>query len=908
MKVLFLIIITVAAAALTPGQALSEDAVKLVGAVGIESAEVFLKNKKMEIPKSKLEPGQTKKYLEAVISAYAEEKNGLHERRNYVKWTKIGFINRFPNLAIFNPFIDLAIDKDRQRSDRVVLEYLALIKDRLVSDSTLGSYDALRKDPALFRRLLSEGKYFSQDFKKRLDDMNDPILSDFVIDVLLQAGMGTDEAQWIAMREIETGREKLEAKLFDIVKDFQTLKAYVNDSGGKVGSLKKDVLALQEITQEVNARLQSMDDDIGLIAADFMLSRMSASKKVKALEEGFMADRLTPEDRKLLIKEAKAQDRLASLQIYQESIGHIATIAHNLSYLDLDPEAREVLSAAQKVLAVGQIVGNAAAQIAVLGPWGALGALASLTGLFQVFSDIPDPDTKRFEITMEHFGILDEKIDAVLENQKQIFDALIKISEYTIERFDAIDQRQFNMYFEQRRISSLVRFNHWKGWRSCNNVYEAALKRDSSGRNMYTQADTGLFVSFDAIATIAGEQTTDFRECYKEASAALGSIGAISWFGNFADARSLNDELRSVPDGTLLYREKENAERWRSDLQTYIEDIFDPTIRLVLMWSEEKNIASDTLFSSQTWPRFTLDGARQALDAARNDPLRCFTKQAIYGGTHDYLCQRPDRTSREVALDAITTPLVADSLVDIADWILVISQMADIYDQDTRNFPRDISRIDGRNLGRPMIEKTVDLLNMGVATYNVVYGYPAIEAIKSAFRRGDATAHEAVEILNSNRYVAANFVISMLHERYKEHARLQGGSEKKIVDIYSAALKALVDAGVDVPLRNLFGTDVFFIVEKRKRAPLSPFLGDPGRTRMGQPSIRMRFAEGIPDITIPLPMPTAFIERRVVYPPKYDEMVAKRDQIMSRLAFYRLTDGLDDAELEEFVAIFLANR
>lgn len=901
------------AALICPTPVLSADAKdvgELVRDVGVSSAKIWLDQSNATVPKSNLEPDQQRTYVENALNDYARIRNTHHGAAESMEWVNVGIklgsgvaMFAYPPATIpailYAGAMDTVIDEGNKRIELLGeaqgRKRLALIKDQLVSETGLGSYAAMRDNPEQVRQLLTDSNNYLLDLKERADSTGDPALIDFSIDVLVRTLVHNDEAILDAVvgtiSDIEETKKDFSDFTVEVKADLEEVNARLEGFGSAIESLANDTKLLQESMQEVNVRLQSVEQSQGFIS-DFVLSRMSPSEKVAALKNGFMADRFgcasgvascdASELKTSMIAQFEAEARLAShidtAAKISKGISDISTIANNLGISD--PKINEAL-------AIGSAAANAFIGFA---SGNYLGAIASVTGIFGGGSD---PDAERFKIMMQYlqqqFEVVNQKLDAILENQEAIFDAIVKVSEQLDERFDAIDQRQFNMFFEQRRTSLGIRSIHWKDWRSCHNVYSAARKRNLTGSYIYTQADTSLFVSFDAISAVAAAQQTNFRECYKEVSAALGSLGAIKWFGNFADARLLYNELSSVPSGTLSPAEMDTAELWRPALQKYIEDVFDPTIALVQFWSAEENISPDSLFSSQTWPYFNADDALKTINIARENPFQCFTGQALYGGTHQYLCQSTVSSS-EVALDAIRTPLVADSLIDIADWILVISQVADIYDQATEGFAQDIFEIDGQRLGEPMIEKSIDLLNLGVATYNIIYGYPAVEAINSSFSRGDATAPRALTILNNNQYVAANFVMSMLHQRFDVHAELQGGSEKEIVEVYSSAVKALIDAGSDVPLRNLFGTDAAFLVSD------------------GRPSVRVTTATGLPEITIPLPMPTTFAEERYEFPRRFDELVAKRDQLVDRLASYRLTSSLDDEKLEEFVSVFLADR
>ena len=421
-------------------------------------------------------------------------------------------------------------------------------------------------------------------------------------------------------------------------------------------------------------------------------------------------------------------------------------------------------------------------------------------------------------------------------------------------------------------------------------MYAAASEIDlEDGSPLYLQPDTKLFRSFRSLRNVAITHQTAFKKCFGEVSASFGSLGATRWFGNFADARLLYDGMSSVLAGTLAPVDTEAAERWRPALQQHMEQVFNPTLALVERWSEEIGIASDTLYASQIWPSVTIGNAASLLERAKKYPFQCIGRHSPYDGSRRYLCSSLSSTSSaEVAMESMRTP-VAESLIDIADWILVLAQVADIYDQSSEDFARDMFEIDGQMHGKRMMENVIDLLNLGVAHYNLVYGFPAVEAVRSAIARTDETSKTALSALRDNQYLAHNFAVSVLNERLDEHAELHG-ARMGTATTYTSALKALLDDGVDFPLRNLFGPDAEFLVENDR------------------PIMRIPVAADLPEPVVPLPMPAALAEGRIAFPPGYQSLLSKRDHLVDRLASYELTSELDDTKMEDFVRVFLSGQ
>jgi len=882
----------------------------LVTDVGTSSAKILLKSNETRFPESKLSPEQRKEYVEDALKRYSEIRNAHYGATEAMEWTNVGIklgsglaAFAFPVLTIpaiiFAGTMDVVIDEGNDRieawGEQRAVAQLAVIKDRLIEETGAADFADLQASKLVeARERIISSDQFLADLKRRAEDAGEPAAVELATDLLIASLQKTDEAALERISENAESIEKIENDFSDfsevIVGELESVEKRLDEYGEILGEISVDMKTLQDGMMEVNSRLGSIEARQDHVE-DFMLARMSPEEKLASLRGGFMKDRLACPDGsnscenvrmkdalvKQLQSEIKLKQHLEFAQTISKGINDLSNIAANLG-ID-SPEVGKALEIGNA--AVNAFMGFASGDI--------LGAISSISS---VFGGRKDPSAERFKIMMkflqEQFGIVNKKLDAIIENQTRIYEAIVTVGRLVDERLTIIDQRQQNLLFEQRRTSLGVRSIHWKDWRPTYAVYRSAMERSTStGEYLNVHLQTGQFHSAEALLRTGNQNLTSFRESYDHLGPLVGSTNAIKWFGSFADARLLVDELAAVPAG-LSPSELEDISVWRPSLQRFLEDVFYPTVELVFGWADSQNIDAATLFSLSTWPSQSFETTDSYVRLAEEEPFQCFAGSARYLGVHDFLCQSDD-APENIARSALSTPVVGRSLIEIADWLNVLSQLADVYDQDTREFPKSLPDERSDGLGRAMIEAAIDILNQGLASYNILYGKVAVDAVMSALERGGAGADLAEKILTGNEYLARNFAIKFLRKRWEEEADIRGEEKLTLMAIYSNAVSALESDRTQVPLQNLFGTDIEFSIRDR-------------RTWL---EVKFR-AEG-KQVSLPLPLPTEFIERRLTLPKIYLNLAAKRDQMVDKLAGYVMVEGLPDEHLDAFVETFILN-
>ena len=163
--------------------------------------------------------------------------------------------------------------------------------------------------------------------------------------------------------------------------------------------------------------------------------------------------------------EAKIMENVEAAGDILQGINDLQTIAGNLG-LDIGEDGQRVLQFAS---------GTAAAYIGIM-TGNPLGVVAALTG---IFGRKTDPDAERFRIMVgylkKQFGIINEKLDAVLNNQQKLLDAVVSISNQIEEMYRRLDGRLASMAWEQRRMSHNLKELFWAEWKPCFSMYRYAV-------------------------------------------------------------------------------------------------------------------------------------------------------------------------------------------------------------------------------------------------------------------------------------------------------------------------------------------------------------------------------------------------------------------------------------------------
>jgi hypothetical protein len=247
--------------------------------------------------------------------------------------------------------------------------------------------------------------------------------------------------------------------------------------------------------------------------------------------------------------------------------------------------------------------------------------------------------------------------------------------------------------------------------------------------------------------------------------------------------------------------------------------------------------------------------------------------------------------------------MVVEFSIDFADWMLVVSRLVDLVDQNAAGSFLDAEGLlaaakgapgAGFKNGRGLLEEALRLLDLSIASYGMLYGdYPAraaLDALRNAEPDDPASLAEAEAarlLLKQNSYLAANTAMILLRERYVAR---QGG---QLTDRPSSTgYRAALEVDVNVPhnqfplLRGLFGQDLVF--------DLAP---EGGR-------VRLMLAD---EVMVPLPAVDEFVQGKFAYPPRFVAMLTQRERMFDRLADYEFYINVDEDLRASLVALMNRN-
>ncbi len=458
------------------------DGAQAVGSVGASVFKLWMQEKNIKFQKPELGPEAQSAILEQALSDYSQLRNSHYEAIEAGTKIKLGIqlgsaavAIKVPPLAvpavIYSSIMSSVIDTGNEAIEahgrKHGAEMLAASLPDILRVTNLPDLDAAKSNPNFVRDALRNNNALLTDLKDRANASGDDVAVDFAVDVMMRSLAQNDQA-------FLDGILQNTQNVSELTTDFEefTLKTSfeINGLQKRATSLEVNLSALSNATvtlqanmAQANTRLTNLEEQQSFVS-DFVFSKMPPREKVLALQSGFLANRFNCEDggtgcgaaqtKASLIAEYKAQAKLADAvetagDIVQ-GINDIRGIAGNLG-LDLGEDVN-------KLLDVGSAAASAVVSFYTGNPLGAINAITS------VFGGRKDPDAERFKIMMaylqEQFGIINSKLDSVLENQKLIYDAIVAMNEHLDARLTMIDQQLFRMEFEQQRIGIAVRALH----------------------------------------------------------------------------------------------------------------------------------------------------------------------------------------------------------------------------------------------------------------------------------------------------------------------------------------------------------------------------------------------------------------------------------------------------------------
>jgi hypothetical protein len=838
---------------------------------------------------------------------------------------------------------DQFFEGEQKRINEDMTAYLAMQRDKLTSISG-ASYEQLRGlPPDQIKAKLAPTPVFA-DVRNVAGD--DPAVKETAESLFIAAIKNTSMATLDSLagqaQRLDHAEERVQALATSVAKFQKSTSATLDAHAQAIGSLREEVGQLGSSITSINKRLTSMGRDQAVIA-DFVFERMDPKVKASALRAGFLADRFACADggsecdpaklKKDLItrfdQEAQINALVDGARSTAVALSNVATIAQNvgLTIPELDTAVQ-----------LGTVASNAFSDIA---SGNYLGAVAAITGLFGARVN---PEAERFKLLMSYqkqeFAKINGKLDLIIQNQKTLLDAINGLAQQMANFEQALDEHLVRMEFELKRVSEAARGMNSDKWKSCYSLWNNVQKAPNYG---YHQR--GDFATLSDIAEAAATNVTLLRLCHSTALAELPSISETRWFGNFLNASAA---VQFTPDP---FPPEDTGKYYnQDDLKNFIDNIHKPSLWVMGFYASRSRLPWARVLDLLASPSPTVHGLRAKLAKKYDPEAPCTTA----GGSPGYLstdrlqgllCTQLNRADR-AAWYLLSQPMVVDNAIDLADWMLLLSRLSSVYDeQEQRSL--NIAEIllaaqEPGHLasGRNVVRDARMMLDAATASFGLIYGDLMAEAIVDLLKSKPETAqtadrnakllalakiqvkvttkgpppnaskpkpaiadnieHEdlvndlerledAKRLLRANPYLARNVALLMMRDHYG-----LGNNDGTFRHVPPRAItyRTAYDFAVASPENPGFLLSGLFDIN------LDFSLGTDGTLQLTladntDPSKRI-FAK--------VPTPEMFVAGQLVYPPRMLNLLRQRERVGERLAEYDVLSGLPEDQQRALVS------
>ena len=769
-----------------PSSTLShQEAAALTSRLGVSTTRLWLDHSGLTIPPSQLSPAAQNAEIEWGLRQYQTIKNGYGGVSTTTSVMQLGMggligaalLYGGPHATVTVPLTLLgaasyiSLDLTNSRIEEIgkdrAAKLLGRIKDDLVKQAGVHDFRTLVADRELFRDTVGKSQDFLQDLKRRAAESGDQGLINTATDVLQRTAMSIDAATLDQLGSLSETVSELDVTFGEFIHEVHQAQIRIDerldDHTALIVGVTQDLYELRDDVRAVDAQVNRLGHNQGLIA-DFMFSGLSPREKVSALRSGLMDDRIRCPDsnrdcdprevKTALISqyqtETEIEKSIATAGKILQGIGDIRTIAGNLG-VDIGKDGQRALQIANGAVTayMGVMTGNY------------LGAVASVTGMF---GKRKDPDAERFRIMMEYlqkqFGLFNKKLDAILENQQKIMDAVVSVSKQLTETYRALDLRLQSLKWEQDQMSQLLKDQIWAEWRPCYSIYHHALTSRRPGADEpFINAKALRFASFEDVRAVIDQRTKQAGQCLNTVRLSMDTISATRWFGTFLDARRAL-ETNTTPDNPELQQE---AHDWRQRYKHHMQDVIEPTTVILFDWAGRAKISPATLLQLHMQRISTVSRLGRLVGAARaGERFDCDSRDEFTRAARNLVCVGDGNEDR-VARDLMTFAINVELLLEISDWLAVFTQIAGLYGFDSEGanderFARDLADLAsfrGMSRGSEITRQTVNILGLAIAYYERIYGGFVALAMAEDILGG--VAHERhAQLLNANPYLREN--------------------------------------------------------------------------------------------------------------------------------------------------------
>jgi len=809
-----------------------------------------------------------------------------------------------------NWIVDVAAEHAATKTQEKTAAFIAATKTEILEATGAGNMEDLQTSGRLDRDKLKKTVASVKRVKEFLDNQGDDETRKLAVDVIVE---GILTANLAMVDQIDTNRTDIASvnrELSGFVKETKSFRKTINktlsDHTKALNSLGKHVADLKHDVANTNETLEQHGNELAFLS-DFAFSQMSAAQKTDALENGFMSKRFEgKEDVKAQLisqfkKEALVQKHVGNLKSFAQDLAGVNQIAQNLGV-----ESKSLSAAVSYSSAVAT-----AAQAFTTGNW--IGGLAAITGVFG--KKRPDPDAERFRILMgyleDQFAEVNEKLNILIEGQKQLFQGLTQLSEQMTRQNEILEQRIDRIAFDVKNILDLTRMSVWKEWRACYAVYSEAHRKEIGspyGGLKYSYKQDGDFATIDEIIEVA-TNTANTRNCIEEAEQAFTSLSTPGTFDSFISLRfAVAPEVPTDHDNN----NPDTFDKAKSALENYLYDHYDPIIKLIAESRSKTNLNWSQLLALSSVPAYDFQ-------QDRNGPsVRCSSRaedkvtlsETVGPGIGQLLCAA-DATpvSREKNAETLLNkPTAYPAALNIADWMLVASRTADVWDnvglKHYGNSGLFLQAVQGGNWDArqsiKLLQGTDSVLSYVLATSSIIFGAEAVEAIiyglshdecgetdTECLADTESRKSTAFKLISRDKYLAQNVITKLLRDNF-----IGSNTDGVKTDIATGKIPfefaynyaATTNVRPVSMLQKLFKTSPIFDI-RYSEAPEFP------QVCVG-PKVETR-------LCVLMPSYVALNSGVLHYPRYIYEIAAKRGKVRARIADYDSFKGLDGLNANE---------
>ena len=874
---------------------------KIAGRTGFTIVRELVNRERIEIPPSSLPPEERIETVEKALRRYEFTRNAYSGFSTGTKVTQIAVGGTIAAaiasggtavpLILIGGMSELSLDltnrkveaRGRENSGRI----LAALADDLVAASGATDIGALMSNRELLKKTLTTSDAFLKDIKDRANASGDPKLVEIAVEAIANRAAEMDEATLLEISKTSGDVAKLKD-------DFTEFTVEVNASNGRIekalvehekqlGELTEGMAKLDDAVGELDGKVDKLGRNQDLIA-DFMFSGLGPAEKVRALKQGLIDNRIVcpsgaldcdPEKIKasMIIRyqaEADVKESVSKAGEVLKGINDIQNIANNLG-IPLGHDGQKAIN-----LASAALKGYANF---MSGDY--LGALSSITSIFG--RKPKDPDAERFKIMMaflqQQFEQVNRKLDAILENQKTILDAITAVSKQLADVYVQLDGRLEQAEYGQQVISRNLKRLIWRPWKNCFSVYYQALNPQFDGQLAPPHVDVRSlkFKSFEDLVAVVDASAVEARACMNLVKTELDNVSSTTGLGNFLDVQAALDPSSLASDSTIDPATLKDANDFRSAERKYRDNVVGPVDRIQAAYAHRHGLAPETLFSllAVDTPTVAVLGVQQTR-VAEGFQYECGPGPDSLEAVEGLVCVNGVNRA-QLALNLSHAVLDSRILLDVIDWMTIVSRLGELYNPNTEEFATSIAGLTSLpeyNTGWALTRRLTDVVALALASRGRINGHLTSLAVAEDIVAGRETLDHR-NALRFNPYLAENVATTLLHMMRGSWTLNEERAGPSFESRYAQALLyarngRANDAQTQFdPLHALFGRKFQFAVDSNGKVVLRLIIDDA-------------------PTDLPLPAPAQLAEGRLVYPPDYLILQQRKQRLIDRRMDYEL--------------------